>query len=346
MARSIPKGGSGNIGSQQSAEKVTALLLVMEKVSADLIIRQLEDSDIRAVARAASAMAPVGLDTLEKLIDELSRRLEAEAGVVGGSQDAKSLIESIAADRDLDDLVSEMEGRPPQKIWERLVDVSDEKIAAFISNEIPQVAAFVLSNLTPVKASAVLSHLERDRQTDLSIRMLFSKPISVAAARAATERLTRDLLQSAGAEGDTLRKHARLGAMLNNFEREQSELILSHIELSRPGEAQKVRRFVFGFAEIPAMSLEDRERVLADITSDVLVTALSGSSAEEQQAILSALSARTRRIVEAELSSAARPTEKMIADARRKIANAALLLAEQSLVQLRSEPAAGEGQEA
>ena len=55
----------------RGVDKATALLLTMSKASADRIIKQFEDRDIRAVAQSAMELASVDLPTLAQIIAEL-----------------------------------------------------------------------------------------------------------------------------------------------------------------------------------------------------------------------------------------------------------------------------------
>ncbi|MGE0629612.1 MAG: FliG C-terminal domain-containing protein [Hyphomicrobiaceae bacterium] len=325
------------IGELRGVDKVTALLLAMGKPYAHRIISQFDDGDIRALARSASDLPTVELDAISLLIDELVGELDKGTTVSGSSQSAQELLAGVVSDEEVDDIMDELTGQPPRRIWSKLANVSDDKIAGFIAVEQPQVAAFILSNLTAAKASSVLEKLDIDLRADLSRRLLSIKPISDRAARLVADRLTQELFSDAGDDSGGLNNHARLGAILNNLEREQITEILDRIDQVQPDDARKVKQYVFSFEDIGGLSQEDRARLFDEVPTERTVLALREADPVLCELVLEALSPRSRRMVEAELSTNAPVNRKAIAEARRGVAGLALALAEKSLIQLRPE---------
>lgn len=317
------------------ADKVAALLLVMGKPLADRIIKQLEDREIRALARSAMELPSVGLDSVEALVGELARQLDADGDAIAGStEDAQGLLAGVISDEAVGEIMDELSGQPPRRIWEKLARVADEKLAAFLAEEQPQVAAFVLSNLDVEKASAVMEKLDAGLRANLSRRLLSMKPIADPAARLVADRLSEALLGEEQTSVSERNNHARLGAILNQLEREQSAEILGQLSVSQPEDARKVRAYVFAFEDLARLAPEDLGRLLDEVPAERLVTALRGSDGALLATVLAALSPRSRRLVEAELGNEVKVPAKAISAARRAIAGLALSLAERSMIRL------------
>jgi flagellar motor switch protein FliG len=317
----------------QGVDKVTALLLVMGKPLADRIIKQFEDRDIRALARSATELPAIGLDTIDKLIDELGRQLQSSGAVIGSSQEAQDLLAGVVSDEEVSEIMGELSGHRPKRIWARLAGVAEEKLEGFVAAEQPQVAAFVLSNLDVDKASAVMAKLERELRADLSGRLLSLKPIGDGAARLVADRLAQELLGETEVVGGA-DNHAHLGAILNRLEREQVSDILARLDASHPEDARKVKQHVFNFEDVAALSSEDCARLFDEVPAERTVLALHDCDPSLQATVLAALSPRSRRLVEAELSSNRKLPRKSIVDARRAIAGLALSMAEKSIIRL------------
>lgn len=326
-----------DIDNLSPADKVTALLLTMTKPSADSIIKKFDNREIRLVAHAATALPSVPDEAVEKLIDELYAALESTGALAGSPNGAQQLLSGVISDDQISDILAELSGSSSERVWAKLDDVKDERIAGFIAHEHPQVATVILSRLDVGKAAAVLEKLAAEQRADLSRRMLVLKPIGDAAMQLVAERLGQELFGEVVAEGE-VNRHARLAAILNKLEREQITEILDSIGQSAPADAERVKGHVFTFEDIAGMDAEDRARLMDEVPAERIVMALRDADAELSELILQALSPRSRRIVEAELATEARVPRKAIGEARRWIAVLALSMAERSLIKLRPDP--------
>jgi flagellar motor switch protein FliG len=322
-----------------AADKVTALLLTMSKPSADSIIKKFDNREIRLVARSATALPAVPDEAIEALIDELYSALESSGALAGSENGAQQLLSGVLSDDQISEILSEMSGSSSDRVWSKLDDVKDERIAEFIVSEQPQVAAVILSRLDVSKAAAVLEKLSGEQRSDLSRRLLVMKPISDAAMQLVGDRLGKELFGETVVEGETVNKHARLASILNKLEREQIEEILTSIEEMDPADALRVKGHVFTFEDIVGMEAEDRARLMDEVPAERVVMALRGASSELAESILQSLSPRSRRIVEAELATEVRVPPKSIGEARRWVAVLALSMADRSLIKLRPDPA-------
>ena len=329
-------------GDQLSAvDKVTALLLTMSKPRADSIIKKFDNQEIRLVGYSASALPSVSDEVIEQLIDELYEALQASGSLGGSSNAAQQLLSGVISDDQISDIMAELSGTTSERVWTKLGEVRDDKIAEFVAGEQPQVAAVVLSRLDADKAAGVLERLSGEQRADLSRRLLVLKPINETAMQLVAERMRQALFAEVVADGE-VNKHARLAAILNKLEREQIEEILTTLGETDPEDAERVKGHVFTFEDIGGMGAEDRGRLMDEVPAERVVTALRDVDPELCDQILQVLSPRSRRIVEAELAAPARVPPKAITEARRWIAVLALNMAERSLIKLRPDPASPE----
>lgn len=317
----------------RGVERVTALLLCMGKEHADRIIKQLDDREIRLVARAASVLPSVPPETLEWLVDRLSAELVDTGALIGSAEEAQQLISGAVSDDKLSEIMSELDGTSADRVWLKLAAVEDEKLAAFLAAEQPQVAAVVLSRLDVDKASAVVSKLPGELRSEVCLRLLALRPVGETTTRIIAGRIERELLLAVD-QGNGRDNHARLGSILNRLDRSQIAEILARIEQKDRADARLVREHVFSFEDVVAMTPQHRTRLFDQVQSDRIVTALRGADAAVRDAVLAALSPRSRRIVEAELGNEVNVPAKAVADMRRAIAGLALAMAARSEIAL------------
>jgi flagellar motor switch protein FliG len=100
-----------------------------------------------------------------------------------------------------------------------------------------------------------------------------------------------------------------------------------------------VRKHLFAFEDIARLSVDARARLFDEVPTETTIQALCECEPALQGLVLSALSPRARRIVEAELAANAKVARMGILQARRAIADLAMGLASRSLIKLEPEPA-------
>ena len=73
-------------------EKAAALLLTMGKPPAARLLKQFDQSDLQAVARAAAGLGAISATTLDRLVDEFAADFSAGADLLGDAGQVKSLL--------------------------------------------------------------------------------------------------------------------------------------------------------------------------------------------------------------------------------------------------------------
>ena len=332
MIKSPPTNAAPPTRSLSGVEKVTAVLLAVGKPSADMILRQLDNAELREVTRSALKLPEVELELLREIALELEAELEKGRPLAGSTESTKELLTGVVTSEQIDDMLIQISDEPAA-VWSRLSKVPAARLATFIAEEQPQVAAYLLSSLDAQMVSQVLMYLNPDLRGEISARLLTVSPIGAEAERLLAVRIAEDILgveeQPAGANA-----HAKLGAILNNLERDQVYDVLGRLPAA---DAAKIRTFIFSFEDLGTLTVEDRSKLFDAAGSEQLILALRGCDGEFAEMVLSALSPRSRRVVESELSAGADPPQKAITQARRNIAAKAIELAEKSVIKLRSE---------
>ena len=73
-------------------EKAAALLLTMGKPPAARLLKQFDELELRAVARAAAGLGAIPATTLDRLVDEFAADFAAGADLLGGAGQVKNLL--------------------------------------------------------------------------------------------------------------------------------------------------------------------------------------------------------------------------------------------------------------
>lgn len=315
-------------------EKTVAVLLGIERDIARLVLRHFNEEELKLVARTAAELNAVPHKALDDICDALCREISAGLSeLVGDVARAEDLLSGVVAEEQLADILSDLRGVSNAFFWRRLADLPEKVIAAHLMVEHPQIAAIVITKVDPAFAARILTELPRETRTMVMRRVLVSRPVAEAVMREIEQGLQLALyagLNMPGAE----ETNARVAGIINQLEREQVNELLDGLGRSEPVIAAQLKSLIFSFEDI--VNLDQRARsILCDQTpTERIILALRDADDAVRDAILPCLSARTRRMVEAELTAGAEISRREILAAQRQIADTVLRLAEQGLIAL------------
>lgn len=324
----------------QGAEKVAAVLLALDREASSRVLKHFDHQELRRVARVAASLGPVPQSALEEifagLLDEIR---DSEPNLVGGPALAEGLLASVLPDEQVADIMSDVRGSSNQFLWRRVTALPDKMLGDYLSAEHPQIIAIVLARVDPPVAAQVLGQLPAHIRAQAMRRMMISKPTAEPILHLIEEALQADLFATTNTPS-TSEVSAKVAGIVNQLEREQINEVLAGLSEAEPMLAEQLKALLFSYEDIVGLGKRARMVLFDQAPSDRVILALRESDAAMREAVLPCLSARTRRMVEAELAAPAEPPRREILAAQREIANLALRLAGQGLIDLAADEAA------
>src|SRR5580693_10548122 len=99
-------------------EKAAALLLMMGKPPAARLLKQFDQPDLQAVARAAAGLGAIPATTLDRLVDEFATDFSAGADLFSDAGQVKSLLADSMPARQLADILGVESGETDElDVW-------------------------------------------------------------------------------------------------------------------------------------------------------------------------------------------------------------------------------------
>jgi len=212
---------------------------------------------------------------------------------------------------------------PPVLTGIPLIDLqtlSVHQLALALSSEQPRTCAILLSNLPGKVAGDILSLLKADHQK-LVMKELTKEQHApeVLVDRIAKATLVR--AQQLPADPPDTRDHAdRVAELLRSVPKAGRREMLAVIEEQDPDLAKSLLTRIYRFDDIASLGKTVVQRVLGEIDSTNLTTALFGAPQEVTDAIFSNLSKRARQTIEEEMQFMSNMTESRVQQARDSIA--------------------------
>jgi len=319
-------------------EKAAAILLVMGRPPAARLLKQFDQPDLQAVARAAAGLGAISAATLDRLVDEFAADFSAGADLFAGAGEAKSLLGDALPPEQIADILGVERGeREDVDVWRTLAQAPEAAVIALLMAERPATATYILSKLDPTVATKFVAALPRDRRNAALCGLVAPLAVTPLAARLIEEAVGSTLKQAPkGADGEG---RSRLAGILNGLDLPEAEDAMRALEQASPKDAAIVKTMLFSFNDLPRLSERARALLFDRASIDIVVMALRGTDADFRDTVLSSMPSRGRRLVEGELSSGGNAPPRDVAKARKAIADIVLGMASRNEIELGGPPA-------
>jgi len=207
----------------------------------------------------------------------------------------------------------------------------------YLAKEHPQTVALILANLASDVSAKIVAQMSQEQSADVLRRMLGLQQVHDDVLMMLEDTLAEELL--AEEEADSANDaQARIANMINRMDGDQRQQIIDNITTSSPEEAEAIKKLLFSFEDIEDLSDVACQVLFGVVPTETTVMSLHGTDDTLREKILSALSPRSRRMVEAELSGDADAAIEEIKEARLKVSGTALELMESGQIEI-EEPA-------
>ena len=315
------------------ATKAAVVLLAADRSKSIELLKLLNPDEVRSISQGAERLGPVDSRTLSSVVTNFEDAFNEGLKFLGTADEVRLLIsEAIGGDT----AAAAMAGAPQNLIyenpWPALDALPAEELRSYIVAQHPQVAAYILSRLNSERNAELLEQTDVELCADLMTRMLSIMDTPDAIVRAIEEVLaTKFLKQNSNNAGQM---HADLASVINRLDHARATDVMKRLHAFRPADAKVVQRLLFRFEDLAKLAPNALTTVVEYVPVEQMVIALAGSYPALQEAVLSVMSARTRRMAESEMKNGAAVTQKALLAARQTIVAKVLSLASSGAIEL------------
>ncbi|MEO3384906.1 flagellar motor switch protein FliG [Mesorhizobium sp. CAU 1741] len=327
-------------GKLTKAQKAAAILVAMGKPSAGRLLRFFKQRELKALIEAARMLRTIPQSELENIVAEFEAEFTEGAGLLDSGDQMDTLLNESLSPEEISQLMgwgkpSLMNDEAPP-IWPELSELEPDKLGALLSGEHPQTIAMVFSNLDSQPAANALLTFDKPMRNEVLKRMLSMTTVQPAAKQLVDNQL-RARLSSDSNGKDVSASQTRVASLLNELDKDVLDELVSDLEESGVSGIEEVKARLFTFEDIVKLDQRARVTLFDGLSTEVVTMALRGASADLTESILSAIGARSRRMIEAELSMDSDAATAVEVDkARKRIAGTALGLASSGTIDLPS----------
>ncbi len=323
------------------SDKAAAVLLAMGKGVAGRLLKYFTQAELQAIIVSAQSLRPIPSNELIDLVNEFEDLFSEGAGLMDNAKAIEDILEEGLTPDEVDGLLGRRTAFQAFEatIWERLQEADPAFVAKALGSEHAQTIAYILSMVPATAGAKILMEIPERRRADIINRTVNMKPVSAKAAIVIEARVT-ELLRELETETNSVGT-VKVADLINQLDKPEVESLLNALEALSKDSVKKLRPKIFLFEDLLVMAQRSRAALFNDISADVITTALRGAPNDIREAVLSAIGARQRRMIETDLSSGTigvNPRD--IAVARRSVAQEAIRLAATGQIQLKDSEAA------
>lgn len=284
---------------QQKA--AVALVAFGPEVSA-LVLKGMNEADLEKITIEIANLRDVPSDIENKVIEECHNIFMARQYISQGGVDfASEILEKAVGTTKAREILHRLESSFKAKGFSLLKDIDPKQLSGFFQGEHPQTTALILTQLHPQQAAAALSELVPELQTEVSLRIATMEKISPEILKEIENTLekhfgadsSRDLSVSGGAK--------TIAEILNLIDGSAEKNILQSLEAEDPDLAAEVKNMMFVFDDLILLDDRSIQRLLKEVETKDLSTALKAASDEVKNKIFANVSERVAIMIKEEM---------------------------------------------
>lgn len=303
-------------------QKAAILLIALGPDKSANVFKHLKEDEIEQLTLEIANTRSVSPAIKDSILDEFYEVCLAQQYIAeGGITYAKDLLEKALGAERAKDVIGKLTASLQVRPFEFVRKTDASQLLNFIQDEHPQTIALILSYLSPGQASAIISALAPEKQTDVAKRIAQMDRTSPDVIKEVEKVLEQKLSSLVNQDYTIVGGIDSIVDILNTVDRGTEKHIMESLEIEDPELADEIRKKMFVFEDI--LSLDDRsvQRVLREVDNNELAVALKGSNEEVQNLIFNNLSKRLATMIKEDMDFMGPVRLKDVEEAQQKIVN-------------------------
>jgi flagellar motor switch protein FliG len=285
-------------------QKLAALLVMLGPDSAGQILKQFSSREIDSISREMARFNLITMDQQEDILAEFSDvAIAASTSLSAGVEVTRNTLEKALGTFKASDVISRVvPSKAPLGAMQSIADMDPRHIFNLIRDEQAQTIAFIMSYLSPEKASQVFALVRPEQRDQIVERLATLAPTPIEVAEKVVDVLnaklgikqTRAFSQTGGVTS--------AADLLNAMDKTVSRSLLTTIDERNPELCQAIRKKMFTFEDLLLLNAQAIQRIMREIDMRDLSLALKKSTEPLKKLLLANISRRAAEAVQDEIS--------------------------------------------
>ena len=276
-------------------------MLALNEQQSVTMFSKMDEEEIKEISQAMANLGKMEAEVVEDVFTEFVSRLSSTGALVGTYEGTERILRQALGER-ADDVMEELRGPAGRTLWEKLGNVNEAMLAAYLKNEYPQTIAVVLGKLDPDHAARVLAVLPEETAMDVINRMLNMEGVRKEILQTLEETLRSEFMANL-ARTSRRDPHDSMADIFNNFDRATEKKFLDSLEESNRDSAERIRALMFTFEDLSKLDPASVQMLLRTVEKDKLGLTLKGASEDLRDLFFSNMSERAGKIMREDMEA-------------------------------------------
>ena len=289
----------------KGVEKAAILVNYCGQDAVKVLLKKLEDGDIRKLLNAMSRLRVIPVHITKRVLEEFYEMLSETDDYIFSEQASskEAIVNALGEERARGILGGLNISGGGTRTLESLEMVDAKSLATFLVNEHPQTISVILSHLEPEKKGEVLKRLPEALQAEVVLRMANLEYVDPELITEIDRVLKNQLSNTATVEQASLGGVQPVAEMLNVMDKNTESSIMSRLEEKDPLLAEEIRKLMFVFDDISKIDDRGIQALLKEVSNDKLLLALKTASEEIRAKVFKNISARAAEMLREDLAN-------------------------------------------
>lgn len=299
------------------------MLLSLPEDQTAKIFEQMDDDEIMELSQTMASLGKISPNVVERLFVDFAEQMSSTNSLIGTQDSTERLLAKagLSGDR-IENIMEEIRGPAGRTMWEKLGNVNEEILAAFLQKEYPQTVCVVLSKIQTDHAARVLAMLPENFALEVIHRMLRMEVVQKDILEE-VERTLRQEFMTNLARTQKKDSHEIIADIFNNMERSAETRFMEELEKTVPDAAEKIRSLMFTFEDLLNLDPASIQTLIRAVDKDKLPTALKGATESIKDLFFSNMSERAAKIMKEDMAAMGPVRLKDVEESQQYVVNVA-----------------------
>lgn len=317
-------------------QKLAVFLVVIGPEAAAEILRQFDDTEIEALCREMSGLGLIPDAVQKQALEEFAGIVAQSVGsAIGGAGYAQRTVGLARGDYKAASIMNHIGPTGTAvEVVKDLGEMDGRQIFNLVKSEQPQTIALVLSYLEPPKAAEIFTLLSPDMREEVIER--------VGTIESTSLEMVGKIVKSMGKHFDAKARPSLhfsggvtvVASLLNKLDKEMSKTLLARLDDRNAALGASIRKKMFSFEDISRLSPVDLQRVMREVDTTSLATAMKSATEPLREKIYAALSKRAAESLKDEIGMLGSVRLKDVEAAQEAVIAAVRRLEDEGLISL------------
>lgn len=283
-------------------QRAAVLMLALGRENGRPIWEELADDEIKELSSVMAQLGAVPAAAVEHLFVQFATDVASMSSFHGSYETTQRLLESVLPTERVREVMDDIRGPHGRTMWDKLGNVNEAVLAAYLEKELPQTAAVILLKLKPDHAAKVLAEFSGEYAFDVVDRMLRSEVVQKDFIMHVEQTLRGEFMSNL-ARTQRRDPHETMAEIFNSLSSDTEGKLLELLEARRPEAAERIRALMFTFDDLVQLTPQAIQTVLRVADKAHLAAALKGSPEAVRDVFYSNMSERGAKILKEDIQA-------------------------------------------